>query len=52
MIISNRESTQNLTLYPVVKPRQEKALWVEDLYGNEECMQPALSIEQSMRLKY
>jgi hypothetical protein len=46
MTISNGTHSQNLTLFPPAQPTTKIPLWLENPYGEEECAQPLLTIEQ------
>jgi hypothetical protein len=46
MKISNRAHSQNFILFPHAQTTTEITLWLENLYGEEECAQPLLTIEQ------
>ena len=46
MTISNETHNQKLTLFPPFQPTTKIPLWLENPYGEEECAQPLLKIEQ------
>lgn len=50
MTIWNGESIKRFTLYPPRKPI-ENPLFIEDLYGDEEVVQPILIVEESEGFK-
>jgi hypothetical protein len=46
MTISNGSQSQKIILFPPAQPTNEVTLWLENPYGEEECAQPLLTIEQ------
>jgi hypothetical protein len=46
MTISNGTQSQKLILFPPAQPATEVPLWLENPYGEEDCTQPLLTLEQ------
>ena len=46
MTISNGHPNQNITLFPLAQPATRIPLGLDNPYGEEECAQPLLIIEQ------
>lgn len=47
MTISNGSHNQTVSIFPPTKKTSEVPLWLENSYGNEDCMFLLLTIEQS-----
>jgi hypothetical protein len=46
MTISNGTQSHKLILFPPSQPTMEVPLWLENPYGEEDCTQPLLTLEQ------
>ena len=46
MTISNGTQSQKIILFPLAQPTTEVPLWLENPYGEENCIQPLLTLEQ------
>jgi hypothetical protein len=46
MTISNGTHRQKLVLFPPAQPTQEILIWLENPYGEEDCIRPLLTLEQ------
>jgi hypothetical protein len=46
MTISNGTHSQKLVLFPPTQPTQEIPVWLENPYGEENCIKPLLTLEQ------
>jgi hypothetical protein len=46
MSISNDTHSQKLVLFPPVQPAQEIPIWLENPYGEEDCIKPLLTLEK------
>jgi hypothetical protein len=46
MTISNGTHSQKLVLFPPAQPTQEISVWLENPYGEEDCIKPLLKLEQ------
>jgi hypothetical protein len=51
MTISNGTHSQNLVLFPPAQPTQEITVWLENPYGEEDCIIPLLTLEQVRRMQ-
>jgi hypothetical protein len=46
MTISNGTHSQKLVLFPPAQPTQEIPIWLENPYGEKDCIRPLLTLEQ------
>jgi hypothetical protein len=51
MTISNGTHSQKLALFPPAQPAQEIPVWLENNYGEEDCIRPLLILEQVRGMK-
>ena len=46
MTISNHTHSQKHVLFPPAQPAQEIPVWLENSYGEEDCIIPLLTLEK------
>jgi hypothetical protein len=51
MTISNGTHSQKLVLFLPPQPAQEIPVWLENPYGEEDCIKPMLTLEQVRGIK-